>query len=135
MATLSLSNLSVGAHSIMAQYNGSSTYTGSVSAVVTQTVNKASSTTTLTSSRNPSNTAQSVTFTASVSPSAASGSVQFFDGPTALGTAPLSAGKASLTTSSLSAGSHSITARYNGDGNYTGSASAVLTQTVRRTKK
>ena len=135
VATLSLSNLSVGAHSITAQDNGSSTYTGSVSDVVTQTVNKASSTTTVTSSRNPSNAAQSVTFTATVSPSVASGSVQFFDGSTALGTAPLSAGKASLSTSSLSAGSHSITARYNGDSNYTGSTSAVLTQTVRRTKK
>jgi uncharacterized protein YjdB len=133
-ATLSVSNLSVGAHSIKAQYNGSSTYS-SASAVVTQTINKASTTTTLTSNRNPSNVGQSVTFTATVSASAASGSVQFLDGATILGTVTLSAGRASLSTASLSAGSHSITAKYIGDARYNGSTSAVVTQTVKKSRK
>jgi hypothetical protein len=135
VATLSASNLLVGAHSITAKYNGSSTYSASASAVVTQTVNKASTTTTLTSNRNPSNLGQSVTFTATVSPSTASGSVQFLDGSTVLSTATLSAGRASLSTATLSAGSHSITAKYVGDARYNGSTSAVVTQTVKKTRK
>jgi hypothetical protein len=135
VATLSVSNLSVAAHSIKAQYNGSSTFSGSASAVVTQTVNKASTATTLTSSRNPSNLGQSVTFTATVSPSTASGSVQFLDGSTVLSTATLSAGRASVSTATLAAGSHSITAKYSGDTKYNGSTSAVVTQTVKKTRK
>jgi len=99
-----------------------------------QTVSKASTTTTLTSNHNPANNQQPVTFTARVSSSTATGSVQFFDGATSLGSAPLSGGVASLTTSNLSAGSHSVTANYGGDANYNGSTSAVLTQTVRGKK-
>jgi hypothetical protein len=134
VATLSLSNLSVSGHSITADYNGSGAYTGSTSPTVLQTVNKASTTTTLTSNRNPSFSGQSVTFTANVSPSSASGTVKFFDGSTLLGTAALSGGQARLSTSSLSVGSHAITAQYGGDGSYNGRTSAVLTQTVRRTR-
>jgi len=82
------------------------------------------------SNANPSTSGQNVTFTATVSPSAATGTVQFFDGATSLGTVPLGGGKATLSTSALSVGPHSITARYSGDTNYTGSTSSVLTQTV-----
>jgi len=71
-----------------------------------------------------------VTFTASVAPSAATGTVQFFDGSASLGTATLSGGVASVSTATLTAGSHSITAKYSGDANFAGSTSAVLTQTV-----
>ena len=87
-------------------------------------------TTTLASSQNPSTNNQSVTFTATVSPSAATGTVTFKDGATAIGTGSLSGGAATFTASSLSAGTHSITASYGGDANYSASASAALTQTV-----
>jgi Bacterial Ig-like domain (group 3) len=133
-ATLSVSSLSAGTHTVTAQYNGDSTFSGSTSPALSQTVNKANATTTLTSNRNPSNNQQPVTFTATVSPSTATGIVQFFDGATLLGSAPLSGGVASLTTTSLSGGSHPVTANYVGDGNYNGSTSAVLTQTVRGKK-
>jgi hypothetical protein len=133
-AALSVSTLSAGTHNVTAQYNGSSTFSGSTSSVRVQTVSKASTTTTLTSNHNPANNQQPVTFTARVSSSTATGSVQFFDGATSLGSAPLSGGVASLTTSNLSAGSHSVTANYGGDANYNGSTSAVLTQTVRGKK-
>jgi len=133
-ATLSVSSLSVGTHTVTAQYNGDVTFGGSTSSGLSQTVNKADTTTTLTSNHNPSNNSQPVTFTATVSPSTATGTVQFFDGGTLLGSAPLSGGVASLTTSTLSGGTHSVTASYGGDGNYNGSASAVLTQTVRGKK-
>jgi hypothetical protein len=132
VASLSTSTLSAGTHSITAQYGGDGTYTASTSGALSQTVNKANTTTTLTSSQNPSSKGQSVTFTATVAPSTVTGTVQFFDGSTSLGIVALNGGTASLTTSSLSPGSHSISAQYSGDGNDGGSTSAVLVQTVRR---
>ena len=89
-------------------------------------------TTTVGSSANPSVYGQSVTFTASVTPSAASGTVTFRDGATSLGTGDLASGTATYSTSSLSvAGSpHSITAVYDGDSTYEISLSSVLSQGV-----
>lgn len=54
----------------------------------------------------------------------------FKDGTTVLGTGTLAAGVATFATPTLSAGSHPITAAYNGDTNFGGSTSPVLTQTV-----
>jgi hypothetical protein len=129
-ASVSTSSLAVGNHSITATYNGNSNYNTSASGTVSLTVSKATSTTSLASSVNPSTLGQSATFTAAVSPSAATGTVQFFDGGTSLGTATLSGGRASVSTSSLAVGNHSITATYSGDANNTGSSSSTLTQTV-----
>jgi len=139
-ATFSTSTLSVGAHSITASYAGNANFNGSTSAVLTQTVNKANTATTVASSVNPSVFGQSVTFTATVSVTAPgagspSGVVTFLDGTTTLGTGTLSATApftATFTTSSLAVGSHSITASYAGDTNFSGSTSAVLTQTVNK---
>ena len=133
LAQLSVSNLSVGTHSITAKYSGDTNFTASASTAVTQTVNQASSTTTVASNLNPATFGQSVAFTATVQPSGggnATGTVTFLDGATSLGTASVSNNAAQLSLSSLSAGSHSITAKYNGDTNYSGSTSAALMQTV-----
>jgi hypothetical protein len=130
VATFSTSSLAGGAHSITGVYSGDATFSGSTSAALAQTVNPASTTTTLTSSLNPSTFGTSVKFTATVSPATATGTVQFFDGPTSLGSASLSAGAASLSTSALAAGAHSITATYSGDANDSASTSSILTQTV-----
>jgi hypothetical protein len=129
-ASLSTSGLSAGSHSITANYVGDTNYLSSVSAVLAQTVNQANTTTTVSSSANPSTLGQSVTFIAAVSPSAASGTVTFYDGATALGSATLTGGSASLSTSTLSVGTHSITAAYNGDSNNSASTSSALAQTV-----
>jgi subtilase family serine protease len=56
----------------------------------------------------------SVTFTATVTPSSATGAVTFFNGSTAIGTSTLAAGTATFTTTSLPAGTDSITATYIG---------------------
>jgi hypothetical protein len=98
----------------------------------------ASTTTTLASSRNPSSTGASVTFTATVTGSAPSGSVAFnADGTTIGGCAAvaLPAGTANsktatCATTSLSAGTHSIKASYMGDATNGGSTSATLSQVV-----
>jgi hypothetical protein len=78
----------------------------------TLTVGKVASTTTLQSSALTALAQSSVTFTANVS-GGASGSVNFMDGTTQLGTATLSnTGVATLTISTLADGVHNITAVY-----------------------
>jgi len=89
-----------------------------------------STTTTVSSNNNPSTFGQAVQFTATVSPSAATGTVQFLDGGNVLGTGTLSGGTASFTTNSLTAGAHNITAAYKGDTNDASSTSSAITQTV-----
>ncbi|MFD5114381.1 beta strand repeat-containing protein, partial [Streptomyces sp. NPDC058391] len=135
VATLSVSTLSVGSHSLTAVYGGSGNFTGSTSPVDTQTVTTASTSTVLTSAPDPSVFGQTKTLTATVTavpPGAGTptGTVSFFDGATLLGTSPLTGGVATLTTSALSVGSHSLTAVYSGSPSFTGSTSPVDTQTV-----
>ena len=105
----------------------------SATKATTLTINKAATAATVVSSINPSAVGQSVTFTATVtSPhTAATGTVTFKDGSTALGSGTLnSSGVATYKTSSLATGAHSITAVYAGDGNTLTSTSTALTQTV-----
>ncbi|MBI5216620.1 MAG: Ig-like domain repeat protein [Ignavibacteriae bacterium] len=137
VATLNISSISVGNHSLKARYGGDSDFDTSTSAIHVHTVNKANTTTSVQSNVNPSVFGQSVTFTATVtasSPGAGTptGSVEFFDGATSLGTATLSGGTGSVSTSSLSTGSHSITVVYNSDGNFNTSSSSSLIQTVNK---
>jgi hypothetical protein len=94
------------------------------------TNNQTATTTALQSSLNPAGFGQSVTLTASVSPSAATGSVTFKDGGSTLSTSALSNGSATYVSAALSVGSHDITAVYGGDSAYSGSTSNTLTQTV-----
>ncbi len=70
-----------------------------------------------------------VTFTATV-PAGATGTVQFYDGATLIGTGTVSGSMAALTTSTLALGTHSIMAVYSGDANFTTTSSLVLTQTI-----
>ena len=132
-ATFTTSGLTAGTHSITAIYGGDANFAGSTSPVLTQTVNKAASSTSVASSNNSSISGTAVTFTATVTSSATgtpTGTVTFQDGASALGTGTLSGGTATFTTSGLTAGTHSITAIYGGDANFAGSTSPVLTQTV-----
>ena len=134
-ASLAVSTLSVGSHSITATYSGNSDVLGATSAPLTQVVNSGSPTVALTSSFNPSVSGQSVTFTAAVpavdgTADTPTGTVTFLDGAAALGSQALAKGAAAFSTTALAAGSHRITASYSGDGHYGASASAVLTQAV-----
>jgi hypothetical protein len=132
-ATFKTSALPVRTNVITAVYGGGSNFVGSTSKAVKQVVGKTTTTTALASSVNPSNSGQSVTFTASVTPQfsgAVTGKVAFFDGTTLLKTVALSGGAAKFTTSKLTSSTHSITATYNGSTSFDGSSSAPLTQTV-----
>lgn len=136
-ASLTVSSLATGAHSIVASYtsdNGG--YGASTSGPLAQRVDAAPTSVSLASSQNPSNEGAPVTFTAVVSaaPSAAvpTGTVTFLvDGVPAGVVTVDSSGQASLTTSSLGVGSHVVTASYASDSpNFTSSVSAPLTQSV-----
>jgi hypothetical protein len=132
-ATVTTSALALGAHSITVIYGGDASFAGSTSPVLTQTVNKVASSTTVTSSNNPSIFGSSVTFTATATSPATgtpTGTVTFQDGAAILGTGTLSGATATFTTSGLAGGVHSITAAYGGDANFAGSTSPALTQTV-----
>jgi large repetitive protein len=133
-ATFSTATLSAGSHNVMATYIGSTIFGGSGSATFVQVVNQAASTTVVTSSVNPSVSGQTVTFTARVSPLAATGTVQFrLDGVDVGGAVVLDAtGRAQLVTSLLTVGSHTVSAVYAGNVNYRTSTSANLTQTVNK---
>jgi len=131
-ASLTVPALAVGTHSITAVYSGDANYLGSTSAAVSQTVNKMATSVTLASSANPSAAGQAVMFTATLSSSSATGTVQFLDGATSLGTASVAGGSATLTVPTLAVGTHSITAVYGGDANYLGSTSAAYSQTVNK---
>jgi hypothetical protein len=91
-------------------------------------------TTSVTSSQNPSNYGQAVTFTATVTAQyggAPTGTVSFYDGTTNIGNSNLNnSGVATLTTSTLAVGTHSMTATYNGYANFLPSTSPVLYQVV-----
>jgi hypothetical protein len=125
------SALAVANHSITAVYSGDATDTPSTSAVLTQVVTKVPSSVAIASSANPSTVGQAVNFTATVTPSSATGSVTFVDSGTTLGTANIAAGVATLSgVTTLTVGVHTITASYAGDANTSASTSTALTETV-----
>lgn len=102
--------------------------------VETPPVEKASTITTLSSSVNPSTLGQAVTYTASVLPRTATGTVAFQDAGTPITSCTTqtvsSASATCAVTGYAAAGSHTITGTYSGDESYLTSTSATLTQTV-----
>jgi len=136
-ATFTTSFTTAGAHSLTARYSGDSYYQGATSAVYTQTVD---STTT------PTDTLELAVSTAkavfgqhvilfarvvgnvSTPPT---GTVNFFDGSTKIGSANLAFSSAYLVVT-FAVGTHSITASWAGDSNWPAATSAAVTLTVNR---
>jgi large repetitive protein len=121
-----VTTLPLGPNAVAASYGGDTDFAASsAAAVASVTVSQAPTNLGLGSSLNPALSGQPVTFTASVFPATGSGetgTVTFFVGGTALGSASVSNGEATLTTSALPAGTDPVTARYGGDGSFAGSA-------------
>ena len=122
-----------GSCTVTAYQAGNSNYSAAPNVARGFSIGKAATSTGLSSSIDPSIKGTSVTFTATVAAlgSVPSGVVSFREGGVSLASMALdSRGVASFSTSNLSKGTHSITAAYGGSGNFNGSTSAVLTQTV-----
>ena len=141
VATLSISSLAVGTYATLhADYAGDSSFNTSTSSNLSQTINKANTSTSLAADVNPAVFGQYVTFTATVAASSPgsgtpTGTVTFYDGSTSLGTGTLAVvggqNVATLSTSALAVGTHAtVHAVYAGDANFNTSTSANFSETV-----
>ena len=133
-ATLQISSLGVGGHSVTATYSGDATYAASTSAAVAVAVQGPTSLALAASSNSPV-FGTTVTFTATLtttgSQSVPTGQVTFKDGTTTLGqSAFLDSTVTTFQTAALAIGPHTITAQYSGDTTFVGSTSSVVTVTV-----
>jgi large repetitive protein len=119
VASFMIATLTVGQHTLTAVYGGDPKDATSTSNALVQTVQIATSTTTVVSSANPSSFGASVTFTAGITSNggAVTGTVVFSDGATVLGTVAVNAGSAVWNAQALALGAHPITAAYSGDAN------------------
>ena len=101
-----------------------------------QVISVQPTTATLTSSANPIAAGAAVTFTAVIANSltvAPTGTVNFLDGTTVIGSGTLNgSGVATYTTSTLTTGAHSITAVYGGDSQNNAATSPALNESVRQ---
>lgn len=129
------STLVAGNHTITATYNPTPSFSGSAASLSEQILGLASSAA-LSSSQNPSTYTQTVTFSATVTPTSPgstplTGSVSFFDATFSLGSVPVdTTGHAAMSTAALSVGTHSIMAVYSGDANYSGTTTAILAEVI-----
>ena len=134
-AAFSTSSLSAGSHTIVAKYLGDINNVPNTSNVITQTVNSVSaSAISLSSNATSIIFGHPITFTAMVSPSSATGTVQFkVNGTNLSSPVTLSSGQAIFSTSSLSLGSDIVSATYSGNTILNSSTSSSVTITVAST--
>ncbi|MFO0678855.1 MAG: Ig-like domain-containing protein [Polyangiaceae bacterium] len=139
VATFTTSQLSVGAHSIVASFDGDTNFGASTSMAYVQTVGKASSRVVLSSSASPVNGGDTVTYTASVASvlpgsGVPSGTVTFTDtfggSTTTLGTGTVDSLGVASYVAMPDSGTHVIGARYEGDASFLASDATTITQEV-----
>ncbi len=140
IAACGTSGLTLGVHSIVASYSGDAGNLASVSSTLSQVINPGAvppPAVALQSSLNPSQAGKTVTFTATVTGNAPTGSVSFTsDGTTIAGCTAVSlsgtgnSGTAACTTSNLTVGFHKIVAAYGGDAMNAAATSTALYQIV-----
>ncbi len=132
-AALSINDLAVGQHTIIAKYAGDANNAASDSDPLVETILQTSQVS-VASSQNPSTATQMLTFTATVTAAAAvsAGSVDFYDGSTRMGSGTVSSsGVATFSTQLLQAGTHTIVASFGGN-TTTAPSQGSLTQTINR---
>ncbi len=133
-ASLILSALAVGTHSITVSYGGDSKF-GLSTGTLSQVVNLAPTTTAVTSSLNPSTYNQPLTFTATVTGQAGSGtptgSVSFTSNGASLGSGQLTGGTVQISSPVQNAGTFTILGSYGGSSTQQGS-SGSLSQLVKQ---
>ena len=135
-ASCSSSALTVGTHSLVAQYGGDSGFLPTNSAALSQLVVRSTTTTSVAGDMSQSVYGQTVTFTATVDPDAPAavtptGTVTFRDSATVIcADVPLSGGQATCQASTLAVNWHALSARYNGSTGYAPSTSFSATLQV-----
>lgn len=143
LATASSSTLSVGSHPVSAGFASGDPNVLDSSALLAplQVVNAADTKTTVVSSANPSEFGAAITFTSTTSVQApgagsASGSVQFQDNGTNVGSSQTvnGSGQASITRSDLTVGAHAITATYTADSVNFNSSVGDTSQTISKAR-
>ncbi len=134
-ATISFDPSSAGTFALTAVFNSTGAYPPSPSAPVQLQVNPQPTTTGLTVSAASVVFGNSVTLTATVSPTAPvpsgtlpTGTVTFFNGPTPLGSAAVNAatGVATITFTPSATGNDTLGAGYSGDGNFVASTAPAV---------
>ena len=134
IATYTTSTLAAGTHHILASYTPDTSNFVASSATLTQVIQQSgiATATNLTSSANPADSGQSVTFTATVTSvnGTPAGLITFSDGNTTLGTQTLVNGVATYTTNTLVAGTHPIAAAYSPGGTTFNASNATLSQVI-----
>ncbi|HEY6413539.1 MAG TPA: Ig-like domain repeat protein [Edaphobacter sp.] len=131
-ATFTTNGLSVGTHSISAVLTSGNSY--SSAATLNQVILGLPTTTILTASPKGGYALQPITLAATVSATGTAiptGSVTFYDGTAALGSAPVdNTGHAVYTTSLITGGTHLLHAVYSGDTTFASSTSPNVTETL-----
>jgi hypothetical protein len=137
LASFTSSGFTEGTHVITVKYAGDTNFVASTSNPITLTLDKGTSSVALSATpTSPTVYGTPITLTAVITGSGVqpTGTVQFMDGATVLGTGTIdSSGNATLTlqgSTALPAGSHNITAVYSGDTNFNGATSSALPFTV-----
>jgi sugar lactone lactonase YvrE len=138
VATLTLSTLAPGSHSIVASYQGDGSDSASNSAPLVEVVQEIATTTALSANVSSASAGTAVQLTAKVAAAtgatadgAVTGQVTFSYGSTVLGSAAVNAsGVATLSVTTLPVGSDSITASYAGDSSYIASASSPMVELI-----
>lgn len=133
-ATISLTNLTSGNHTITAEYPGDAKNKPSTSAPLTQVVQQAVVSITLTSSANPAIAGTNVIFAAAVSSSGSvpTGQLQLMEGGNQIAASSIGAnGTVQFSINSLSAGSHTLTAYFAGDSDHAQASSVALVQVIK----
>jgi ELWxxDGT repeat protein len=135
-ALLLISSLGVGNHTITATFGTADIFAGSTSAPVTVAV-RLGSKATLTDATGAVVSGQGIALTATVGATAGgavqpAGSVTFYDGTTALGSAAVQNGVAKFTSGPLATvGTHKLTAVYNGNGMFAAATTNAMYLEVR----
>ncbi len=138
-ASFPISTLGVGQHTVSATYNGDTTFGQSTGTLAPeQTVNLLGTSTAVVSSANPSSVGEQVTFTATVAPTAGTGTptgtVTFTIDGTPETPVPLQVvgghDQASFPISTLGVGEHAVSATYNGDTSFAQSTGTLSPEQV-----
>jgi Bacterial Ig-like domain (group 3)/FG-GAP repeat len=131
-ATCQTSYPTLGNYNVTATYSGDTNFLGSSSSALSETVNQAPTTTSVTSSTSSPKAGTPITFTATVKPAPDLGTVDFTDDTRPIANCgsvePNAQGVATCTYTFTTGGDQFIYATYSGSDNYGGSTGAAFVQ-------